>query len=124
MGTNLATGEIIQKMNEIVDKVLNNLKSWDSTLESGIKIVQDNEIYFDELKTLDLLLKDQSITYDEEYLQKMNQIVSEHKKLIIGLKIEQDQLIILMQQLNKKDSVINSYISVKKDPVFIDKDIK
>lgn len=124
MGTNLTTEEIIQKMSEVVDKVLNNLKSWDSGLESGINIVEDNEIHFDELKTLNLLLKEGSITYGEEYLKKINQALYEHKKLISGLKIEQKRLVVSMQQLNKRDSVMNSYISVKKNPVFIDKDIK
>lgn len=124
MGANLTTGEIVQKMNEVVDKVLNNLKSWDGDLESGIRIVEEDEIYFEELKTLDLLLIDESITYDEEYLQKMNEVLYEHEKLILGLKLEQDKLVVLMEQLNKKDHVINSYISVKKNSIFIDKDIK
>lgn len=124
MGANLTTVEIVQKMNEVVDKVLSNLKSWDSTLESGIKIVEVNEMNFDELKTLNLLLKDPAITYDEDYLQKLNEVLYEHQKLIVGLKVEQERLVLLMEQLNKKDHVINSYISVKKDPVFIDKDIR
>lgn len=124
MGTNLTNEEIVQKMDGSMNKVLNNLKSWDGTVESGIKIVENNEIYFDEFKTLNLLLKDQTITYDEEYLEKVNAVLYEHKKLTSGLKIEQDRLVVSMQQLSKKDSVINSYISVKNDPIFIDKDIK
>lgn len=124
MGANLTNEEIVVKMEEIVDKVLNNLKSWDGNLESAIKIVEDNEIYFDELKTFKLLLKDELITYDERYLQKMNEVLCEHKKLTTRLKVEQDRLVLSMQQLNKKDDIIKSYISVKKAPVFIDKDIK
>ena len=124
MGANLTMVEIMKKMNEVVDKVLSNLKSWDSTLESGIKIVEANEMNFDELKTLNLLLKDPAITYDEDYLQKLNEVLYEHQKLILGLKVEQERLVVLMEQLNKKEHVINSYISVKKDPVFIDKDIR
>lgn len=124
MGTNLATKEVLQKMEDILDKVLKNLESWDGSLESGTKIVEDNEVYLDEFKTFNLLLKDKSITYSENYLQMMNDILKEQKKLTMGLKIEQEQLVVLMHQLSKKDDVINSYISVKKDPIFIDKDIK
>ena len=124
MGSNLDNKELVLKMKDIVDKVLNNLKSWDGILESGILIVEENETYFDEFKTLSLLLNDRSITYDTEVLKKMDEVIYEHKKLTVALKIEQDQLVVLMQQLNKKDDVINSYISVKKDSVFIDKDIK
>ena len=124
MVTNLNTKEIMQEMEKTVDKVLNNLKSWDGSLESGIKIVEYNEIHFDELKTFDLLLEGESITYDEEYLDKISEVLYEHKKLKLGLKIEQDRLVLLMQQLNKKEDVIKSYISIKKEPIFIDKDIK
>ena len=124
MGANIDNKEVIMKMDNIVDKVLNNFKSWDGILESGIKIIEDNEVYLNEFKTLDLHIKDKNISYDEKYLSKMNEIIYEHKKLTGALKIEQNQLIVLMQQLNKKDDVINSYISVKKDSVFIDKDIK
>lgn len=124
MGTSLATAELIQKMDISMNEVLNNLKSWDGTLEFGVKIVEFNEMHFDELKALNLLIKHDSITYDEEHLQKINEVLYEHKKLTIGLKIEQERLVSLMEQLNKKDAVINSYISVKKDPIFIDKDIR
>ena len=123
MGTGLIAEDLIQRMDECMNKVLNNLKSWDGTLEFGIKILEYNEIHFDELKTLNLHLKDKSFTYNEEYLQKINEIMNEHKSITIGLKIEQERLVLLMEQLSKRDDVIKSYISVKKDPIFIDKDI-
>lgn len=124
MGTSLNNVELINMMDISMNKILNNLKSWDGTLEFGLKIVELNEMYFDELKALNLLIKDDSITYDEKHLKMINEVLHEHKKLTIGLKIEQERLVLLMEQLNKKDDVINSYIAAKRDPIFIDKDIR
>lgn len=123
MGTNLTTKELTQVMDKIVDKVLDNLKSWDGTIESGISIIEANEIDLDELRTISLQLTDPSITYEEKYLKKFNEILLEHNKLTSSLKMEQDQLRVLMQQINKKDQIINNYISINKQPMFIDKDI-
>ena len=124
MGANLTKDEILRERELIVEVVLNNLKTWDGIAESGIRIIEENEKHLDKFKTLDLLLKDIPIQYDEKYSEKMDEIIKSHKSLMDALILEQNQLVDLMQQVGKRDKVLHNYISIKKEPIFIDKDIK
>ena len=126
MGTDLDIQRLVYKRDEILDKILNDLKGWDHTIESGVELIESNQIQFNILEGINSeLYKLADSPYQvEEYNLKLNAIKKELKKLIHGLQGKRSTLLEEKQQLSKKDQILKSYVSIKKDPVFIDKDVK
>ena len=126
MGTDLDIQRLVYKRDEILDKILNDLKEWDNTIESGVELIESNQIQFNILEGINSeLYKLADSPYQvEEYNLKLNAIKKELKKLIHGLQGKRSTLLEEKQQLSKKDQILKSYVSIKKDPVFIDKDVK
>ena len=126
MGTDLDIQRLVYKHDEILDKILNDLKGWDHTIESGVELIESNQIQFNILEGINSeLYKLADSPYQvEEYNLKLNAIKKELKKLIHGLQGKRSTLLEEKQQLSKKDQILKSYVSIKKDPVFIDKDVK
>jgi hypothetical protein len=126
MGTDLDIQRLVYKRDEILDKILNDLKGWDHTIESGVELIESNQIQFNILEGINSeLYKLADSPYQvEEYNLKLNAIKKELKKLVHGLQGKRSTLLEEKQQLSKKDQILKSYVSIKKDPVFIDKDVK
>jgi len=126
MGTDLDIQRLVYKRDEILKKILNDLKEWDNTIESGVELIESNQIQFNILEGINSeLYKLADSPYQvEEYNLKLNAIKKELKKLIHGLQGKRSTLLEEKQQLSKKDQILKSYVSIKKDPVFIDKDVK
>lgn len=126
MGTDLDIQRLLYKRDEILEKILNDLKGWDHTIESGVELIESNQIQFNILEGINSeLYKLADSPYQvEEYNLKLNAIKKELKKLVHGLQGKRSTLLEEKQQLSKKDQILKSYVSIKKDPVFIDKDVK
>lgn len=124
MVTNINYEELVDERNQLVEKILERFSSWDGNLGSGFQIIELNQEDIDRLDTLGLQLSRTPLARDEEYVEKLKRIVDEQKRLIQALNNEKENLLQNMQQLNKKDQVIKSYIAASKKPVFIDKDVK
>lgn len=124
MDPNLNYEELLEQRNKSVDNILNNLKSWDGELDSGLEIISLNQEEINKIDTLNLQLSRFPDAQKEEYIEKIKEIIEEQKKLQASIKDQQKSLIESMQQLNKKDKVIKNYISTSKKPLFIDKDVK
>lgn len=126
MGTDLEIQKLVDIRNEILDGIISNLKSWDNEIESGIELIESNQISLSNLTDVNHKLFDLSEDglYDEEYNSKLNLLMNELKKLTEGLKGKKKELIKAKEQLGKKDQVIQNYISLKRESVFIDKDVE
>lgn len=124
MDPNLNYEELLEQRNKSVDNILNNLKSWDGELDTGIETLKTNQEEIDKIDILNLQLSRFPDAQKEEYIEKIKEIIEEQKKLQASIKDQQKSLIESMQQLNKKDKVIKNYISTSKKPLFIDKDVK
>jgi hypothetical protein len=126
MGTDLEIQQLIDTRNEILDEIISNLKSWDNEIESGIELIESNQISLSNLtdvnQRLFKLINDGIC--DEEYNSKLNLLMSELKRLTEGLKGKKKELIKAKEQLGKRDQVIQNYISLKRESVFIDKDVE
>lgn len=125
MDTDLNIIDLLKSRNKILDEILYNMRNWDNTIESGIGIIESNQVGLDKLGNLNTKIYSitESYTNDEEYNYKLNSIRMELEKLTTSLKDKRITLLEEKQQFNKKDQVIKSYISLKKEPVFIDKDV-
>lgn len=125
MGADINPRILFMERNDILDAILNDLKNWDGTSESGIEIVEMNEANLNKLKTINLKLsKFASMNiYDQEYESKINLIVEEQKRFTEALRSKQNELFHNLQQLGKKQDVVDNYISNKQESIFIDKDL-
>jgi predicted patatin/cPLA2 family phospholipase len=123
MGTDIDIQKIFRAKNQILDKILDNLKLWDGEVATGINLIESNQAFFDEIEALNVKLASENLTsiYDEKYEYKLNLIINGQKKLIETLKDRQEDLKDSMEQLKKKDKVVNSYIKTDKEPIFINK---
>lgn len=126
MGTNIGQDRLIKARNEIMDHILNNMKSWDGHLQSGIELVESNRIGIEKIKKINDQLDSMNITniHDEQYRQSLNALYEEQKKLFKVLEGKQRELMLEKEQVNKRDKVVKSYISKKTESVFIDKDVE
>lgn len=124
MVTNINHQELLDLRNKIIDIVIENLNTWDDDIETGIKIIEDNQLEFDKLSTLDLQLSRFPLAHTDEYLNKINLIIEKQGNLDEAIKIKRQSLLESMQQMSKKDQVIKSYININKGSLFIDKDIR
>ena len=124
MDPNLNYEELLEQRNKSLDNILNNLKSWDGELDTGLETLKTNQEEIDKIDILNLQLSRFPDAQKEEYIEKIKEIIEEQKKLQASIKDQQKSLIESMQQLNKKDKVIKNYISTSKKPLFIDKDVK
>ena len=123
MGTDIDIQKIFRAKNQILDKILDNLKLWDGEVATGINLIESNQAFFDEIEALNVKLASENLTsiYDEKYEYKLNLIIKMQKKFIETLKVRQEELKDNMEQLKKKDKVVNSYIKTEKEPIFINK---
>lgn len=125
MGTDLNVQELFKAKNQVLDNILSNLKNWDGEIITGIDLIESNQEYLDELRDLNEKLNESEATstYDEEYEYKLSLIIEEQRKLTQSLKEKQDGLKDNMEQIKKKDKVINSYMNTEKEPIFINKEL-
>lgn len=125
MGPVISLKDKIKERNNILDRILDNLRKWDRTIESGVDIIEANEANFNKVRDINLELK-KFASLDQgkkEYKRKLKLVLEEQKKFIKSLELERNKLFHNMKQLDKRKDVEKSYIANKRDPVFIDKDL-
>ena len=124
MGANINFDKLLEQRNKSVDNILNNLTTWDGELDSGLEIIKINQDEIDKIDTLNLQLSRFPDAQNEEYIEKIKEIMDHQKKLQVSIKEMRQSLLENMQQLSKKNKVIKNYISKNKNPLFIDKDVR
>lgn len=125
MGSNLEYEKLVKERNKIIDNILENIKSWDEEIESGIDLVDNNRIEIDKIKKINIEIDSINIykLHDDQYREKLNLLYMKQKEFFKTLELRQRQLINEKEQLNKKNQVKENYISKKQESIFIDKDI-
>jgi hypothetical protein len=125
MDTDLNIITLLKSRNGILDDILNNMRTWDNTIESGINIIESNQLGLYEIGNLNAEINSLTDTFtnDEDYNYKLNLIMQELENLTVSLKGKRNTMLDEKKQFNKKDQVIKSYISINREPVFIDKDV-
>ena len=125
MDANIDVQILLESRIALVDKLVEKLRSWDGVMESGVAIIETNQVGFEQLKLIEEKLSNFTIhiTEEDKYRTRLNILASELNKLSLGLKRGQGELLQGMEELNKKNKVMNSYISVKQGTVFVDKDV-
>lgn len=126
MGANLKVQEMLHSRKRIAEELLHTIRSWDGTVESGIEIIEENQIKLEQLKRIqeEAIQVPQKYLVDEAYKSILELLLQEQKSLTQILKEKQNSLLQEMKQLNKKSKVMDSYISSNRPSIFVDKDFK
>lgn len=123
MGTDLEN--LLNRRNEILKKLIANIQSWDGEIQTGIELIEENKIEFDKAINITEVLKEEHSFYVEDtaYNNNIHTLYIEQKKIMKSLQNKKANLIGAMKQVKKRNNVVDSYISVNKRSIFIDKDI-
>lgn len=123
MGTDIIA--LLNQRDTVLDIVIDNFNTWDKSIESSIEILESNEKNLGKIKDINdsLTRLSTSDIFDEVYRGKIEVILTRQEGLIDFLMEEKGKVSNSIRQLNKKDQVVNNYISQNKESIFIDKDL-
>lgn len=123
MGTDIVA--LLNQRDTVLDIVIDNFNTWDKSIESSIEILESNEKNLEKIKDINdsLTRLSTSDIFDEVYRGKIEVILTRQEGLIDFLMEEKGKVSNSIRQLNKKDQVVNNYISQNKESIFIDKDL-
>lgn len=105
---------ILKQMTELME-------SWDNTAASAERIIIENKKNILLLRKLDSQSSTNQLDTDTEEETIIKDIIQQQEKMVRQIKIEQKSLLSRLKQLNQKDKVRDNYVSVKRDPIFINK---
>lgn len=111
---------MILDIDYILDDILSGFGNYDGNPEEGIKLIESNGAQLDRLK---VLMTKGDIRLTPEHGLKMESIINQQKNLINIFKSEKEDLLNKMNQVTKKNKVVNSYMNMNKESIFIDKDM-
>lgn len=123
MDANIRAKKLIEERDELIDRILNNFSSWDGSRETGIEVLSTNEELIEEIKIINDKLSIFNVDNNDEYIDRLNLVISKQAEIIEVLKKEKNLLLESLNQLGKRNKIVDSYISNKKQPIFIDKDV-
>lgn len=110
---------MMMDIDEILDQILDEIKKYDGSVESGVEIIELNQIRIDRLKCL-FGKEDIDLTI---YQSKIEVVMENQSKLFKSLETKKAELLKILGQINKKNKVVHSYMSTNRKPIFVDKDI-
>lgn len=125
MGEDMNRTELIKKKEVILDEILQNVRSWDKTIESGISIIESNQELLEKVDLLNVKLSETSQgNHDETSCNiKLIMISKELEQLINWMKDLKKSVLDDKRTLEKREDVVGSYIAANSNSVFIDKDV-
>lgn len=125
MDGDLKRRELLQRRRLISQNMLEDIKSWDKSVEQAEKILGDNEKWIKELQNVSVALMkfDENEIYDSAYEDNIKNIMLLNRELINVIAREQHRILRNIKETDKVKSIAENYISKKREPMFIDKDI-
>lgn len=125
MGEDMNRTELIKKKEVILDEILQNVRSWDKTIETGISIIESNQELLEKVDLLNVKLSETSQgNHDETSCNiKLIMISKELEQLINWMKDLKKSVLDDKRTLEKREDVVGSYIAANSNSVFIDKDV-
>jgi hypothetical protein len=121
----MSSHDFIKIKESIFDEILQNIRSWDKTLESGISIIEANQEMLEQINDINFKLDriEHNISDESNCNQKIIMISRELEQLISWMKELKNPLLDDKRHLEKKNDVVESYIAVNSNSVFVDKNI-
>lgn len=120
---NLKYEQLLKYRDKILDNILNNFTLHDAN--EIYKIVDLNTSELQKLKSVENRIRN-IVSFEhfdnEETIKKYNIIVKRQFQLIRALKLKKKDNIKNITQMQKKNDVMNNYITKKSKSIFVDKD--
>ena len=113
--------DFLEKRNELLEEIIEKVKKRKKDGENLVELLDNLKDDFISLEELSKLIGNEG--YTQAYGEKLEELSLEYKKIIEDIDIEKQRLKENMLQINKKDEVVDNYISKKRPPIFIDKDL-
>ena len=106
---------LIEKMHELID-------SWDGTAAEGPKIIAMMKELLEELQEIQTRFVEPT-PYSKEEATHLTEIYKKEKLIFYAMKREKELLTKEMMGMNKKETLIQSYLYPRKTPTFVNQDL-
>ena len=104
--------DILLEMKDLFD-------SWDGTATHGIRVIEQNKKHIASLQILDSIADRGPFSKSENEL--LIQVIQKQKLVMYTLRNSKEELLQQAKKVNQKSRIIESYINMKKTPVFVDR---
>lgn len=95
--------------------------SWDGTAENGMRVIAENKKYIDQFQALNAQEAMPALSSAENGT--LLSIIKQQKRVVCVLRHEKADVLQQAKQLNLKNKIIDSYVMMRKPPVFLDRGI-
>ncbi len=104
--------DVLLEMKQLFD-------SWDGTATHGIKVIEQNKKNIASLQRFDKIEDMSPFSKSENEL--LIQVIQKQKLVMYTLRNSKEELLQKAKKVNQKSRIIESYINMKKTPVFVDR---
>ncbi|MGB3160700.1 MAG: flagellar cap protein [Carnobacterium sp.] len=111
-----------QVRSNLLDTIWQLLTSWDGTTEDALVITeknQDNIIQWQKINKQ--VATNDFLSYTETEKEKQADILRFQQMILTSIGNERSVVVSQMKQINQKNKVRDNYVSVKREPLFVDK---
>lgn len=104
--------DVLLEMKQLFD-------SWDGTATHGIKVIEKNKAHIASLQILDSFEDISPLSKPENEI--LVKVIQKQKLVMYTLRNSKEELLQKAKKVNQKSRIIESYINMKKTPVFVDR---
>ncbi|MGB7473832.1 hypothetical protein [Trichococcus sp.] len=104
--------DVLLEMKQLFD-------SWDGTATHGIKVIEKNKAHIASLQILDSFEDISPLSKPENEI--LVKVIQKQKLVMYTLRNSKEELLQKAKKVNQKSRIIESYINIKKTPVFVDR---
>lgn len=125
MVTDMKIEEVKTTIFKTCEGILSRIKEWDNDIDSGITIIEKNEIDIKNIQKYYTEFPEEVVIWQQEkvYRQKIEELTSEMKTFLGKIEDKKQVLLNEKKQLINNDSIITNYISADLKSIFIDRDV-
>lgn len=104
--------DVLLEMKQLFD-------SWDGTATHGIKVIEKNKEHIASLQIFDSV--EGASTFSKPENELLVKVIQKQKLVMYTLRNSKEELLQKTKKVNQKSRIIESYINMKKTPVFVDR---
>lgn len=125
MGTDIILNNLLEKRIKLVDQMIINLGKNISSMEQILEIMDISDNIINEIKLINLEITKLGFSnyYDNRYEKRLKIALEAQSFVLDKIKAEKNNMSLNLKEIAKKDEVVKSYLGVKKQSIFIDKNL-
>ncbi|WP_035051355.1 hypothetical protein [Carnobacterium pleistocenium] len=108
----------------VLENILVLMETWTGDPDEAVAIIAGNQPNLDQLKAIEQQLsEDAAFGYTPAETKLLTIIIPKQQQMMAAIRGEKLKLMDKMKQINQKNKVRDNYVSVKQEPVFVDRGI-